>query len=560
MLFRSAVSDALVSRTTGKPIIVFAVPIRNDRGEFKGVLGTIIELEALSSMATVKIGRSGYGIILDRTGLVVAHPDEAVRMKLNVRAGAEGYGGLDDLAHRLDGGKQGASRVTNKGDTEWVFYTSLPAVPGWFFCVVVPESDLLEPALRILNRLIVLFAVLTAIIGLLVYGVSTGFSGKIRAARDAIRELSRGEGDLTRRLEVRGDDELAQMAGYVNDFIALVHGIVKAIHEAVAAMDALASDLQANTTESAAALNQIASNTQLVSTKLEAQADIVDRTFKAIETINTSTESFKRVVESQAASVTQSSSSIEEMAANIASVARITSRNSADMDTLIGRSEQGQDMIRRMTDLISEIDASSEGMLEANALIANIASQTNLLSMNAAIEAAHAGESGRGFAVVADEIRKLAETANAQSASIKKVLQGVKSTIRETVDYAQKAQGQFESVFSGIRAMQEKELEVRNAMDEQSSGSEQILMAVKELNGITSSIRTGSEEIKSGGELIYQDMLAIRMGNASIASASVENSEGSGEILMAIRQISELSEQNAGRLKALAELVGRFTI
>ena len=203
-----------------------------------------------------------------------------------------------------------------------------------------------------------------------------------------------------------------------------------------------------------------------------------------MEQITVTIDKLKGHVDNQSASVSQSSSAIEEMLANIQSVTQTLVKNAGNVKELIESSEVGRSGLRGVAEDIQEIARESEGLLEINAVMENIASQTNLLSMNAAIEAAHAGEAGKGFAVVADEIRKLAENSGEQSKTISSVLKKIKDAIDKITKSTESVLSKFEAIDGGVRTVSDQEENIRNAMEEQGEGSKQILEAVERLNDL----------------------------------------------------------------------------
>ncbi len=166
------------------------------------------------------------------------------------------------------------------------------------------------------------------------------------------------------------------------------------------------------------------------------------------------------------------------MLANIQSVTQTLMKNVENVTELTQSSEAGHEGLRDVAYDIQDIARESEGLLEINAVMENIASQTNLLSMNAAIEAAHAGESGKGFAVVADEIRKLAESSSEQSKTISTVLKKIKASIDKISLSTDNVLKKFEVIDRGVKIVAEQEENIRNAMEEQDQGSKQILEAI----------------------------------------------------------------------------------
>ncbi|MCL2380844.1 MAG: PAS domain-containing methyl-accepting chemotaxis protein [Treponema sp.] len=207
------------------------------------------------------------------------------------------------------------------------------------------------------------------------------------------------------------------------------------------------------------------------------------------------TDKLNEHLEVQATAITESSAAMQEMIANISSVSGTLSKNAANVKDLQAASEVGQVGLRGVASDIQEIAKESESLLGINSVMKNIASQTNLLSMNAAIEAAHAGDSGRGFAVVASEIRKLAESSSAQSKTINDVLKKIKSSIDKITKSTESVMQKFEVIGNDVKIVAEQESGILNAMTEQSAGSTQIMRAIAQVNEITSQIKTDARKM-----------------------------------------------------------------
>jgi methyl-accepting chemotaxis protein len=190
-------------------------------------------------------------------------------------------------------------------------------------------------------------------------------------------------------------------------------------------------------------------------------------------------------VENQSRDISQASSAIEQMAANINSVTNTLINNAANVNTLKEASEVGKAGLHEVATDIQEIFRESEGLLVINAVMENIASQTNLLSMNAAIEAAHAGDAGKGFAVVADEIRKLAENSSEQSKTIGAVLKKIKASIDKITKSTGNVLTKFEAIDTSVKTVSQQEENIRNAMEEQEQGSKQLLQSAGGLKETT---------------------------------------------------------------------------
>ncbi|MFQ3547800.1 MAG: methyl-accepting chemotaxis protein, partial [Termitinemataceae bacterium] len=557
------VSNAIVSKITGNPVIVVAAAVQNKQDTKPiGAVGVVLCLDSMATEIQEELGTEETFFLVDNRGLVVYHPDTQIRMKLNVReADQTGYQGLTELGKTMSSGTGGAGTFKDpSGKRYHLFNEPSQVVPGWSSAIAIDEASLLKPAYDTIYTTVLAFIGLALLLGILVFLVSRLIAQPVQATRNAIADLARGDGDLTKRLTIVSKDELGEMGENLNQFLDIIHNIVRQVRAMVQDMRRLGEELQANSVESASAARQIAGNTEDSRKKLVNQSASITETLATVEQINRNIQSFLQMIQTQAANLTEASSAIEEMVANIHSVTQITIRNQESI-TLLGKdADAGKELLDGVENLIHEIEQASEGMMEANTVIANIASQTNLLSMNAAIEAAHAGDAGKGFAVVAEEIRKLAENANEQSKTISQVLQNVKSLVDQAVGSIGEAQHKFDNVFDAIKTVGNQELEVKNAMEEQAQGSSQVLMAMKELNQITAEIRSGSEEIRTGSQTILDEMSRVMKVTQEIEQASQENAQGSGEIVQAMEHISQLSTTNAETIKNLEHLISRFKV
>jgi len=198
--------------------------------------------------------------------------------------------------------------------------------------------------------------------------------------------------------------------------------------------------------------------------------------------------------------------------------------------------------------------------LEINSVMENIASQTNLLSMNAAIEAAHAGEAGKGFAVVADEIRKLAESSSEQSKTIGTVLKKIKDSIDKITLSTNNVLNKFEAIDTGVKTVSEQEEVIRNAMEEQGEGSKQVLDGVSHLNDITRQVKSGSNEMLSGAKEVIQESTNLERVTQEITSGMNEMASGADQINVAVNHVNEISIKNREGIDTLMKEVSRFKV
>ena len=240
--------------------------------------------------------------------------------------------------------------------------------------------------------------------------------------------------------------------------------------------------------------------------EIENQSAGVEESNSSIEQIMGNIRSLNNSIEAQAAGVTQSSAAVEEMVANIASVTQILDKNNAVVKQLTEAADKGQQQVKVAVKTADSVLQQSAGILQASSIIQNIASRTNLLAMNAAIESAHAGEAGKGFAVVAEEIRKLAEQSGDQSKAIDDNLRSLSEAIAGITTDINLVQTAFESIYELSQKVREQETVIANAMEEQNSGNQQVLEAMRAISDSTSEVKNGSAEMLVGGEQILKEM------------------------------------------------------
>jgi methyl-accepting chemotaxis protein len=375
-----------------------------------------------------------------------------------------------------------------------------------------------------------------------------------------LRDISEGEGDLTKTIEVKTKDEIGDLAHYFNLTLEKIRQLVVVIKQQSSALFDIGSDLASNMTETAAAMNQITANIRNIKGRVLNQSASVTETNATMEQVTANIGRLNIHVEKQSQSMAKSSSAIEEMIANIQSVAVTLEKNTSSMKDLSQSAEIGRGSLSEVVTDIQAIAKESEGLMEINAVMENIASQTNLLSMNAAIEAAHAGEAGKGFAVVADEIRKLAESSSEQSKTISSVLKKIKTSIDKITKSTDDVLQKFEAIEGGVATVSDQSVNIRSAMEEQSVGSRQIMEAIASLNDITHQVKGGSQEMLEGSEQVITESRNLEVVTTEITNGMNEMASSADQINVAVARVNTLSGSNKDSICVLIQEGSKFKV
>ncbi|MCQ2981917.1 MAG: methyl-accepting chemotaxis protein [Treponemataceae bacterium] len=352
-------------------------------------------------------------------------------------------------------------------------------------------------------------------------------------------------GDYTvDELAVLTRDSLGELAKQFNDYAHISRDLIGQIKRSGTVTKEVADQLDTVTKHMSVAMDNIHSQTENIRTRMTSQAAAVEETQSTIKLISQSITTLDHNIASQATSVTQATAAIEEMVANIGSVTEILRNNDQMVTQLDTESTSGQQKVEEAVNTSQRIFEESEGMQEASEVIQHIAEQTNMLAMNAAIEAAHAGDAGKGFAVVADEIRKLAEESNEQSLSISQRLQELGTSIGVVLDNTREVQEQFGRIFDLTQKIKNQEHTISQAMEEQSQGSNEVLIAMQSINDNTITVRDNSAQMLEGNKELIVAMECLADTTQGITQAVIDMSKATEAISGEIHSVTDAVAKN----------------
>jgi len=563
----NAVSDVLISRATGQPVVMLAVPVHKTGEVDSPVVGVLIARKeggkGLSDIvASFVTGmKSGYCFLVSNQGTFIAHPNkDLVNTQFNPITSAEKDPSLKSLSDMLTGAlkeRTGYSRYTYQGKDLIGCFTEVPGY-SWLLFTSVEKTELESDLLRM--RLIILAIGLTCFAGGIISSIIIGKSVAkpvIRVA-DTLKDISEGEGDLTRSIAINSKDEIGDLAHFFNLTIGKIRNLVGTIKYKINGLNHTSFELSVNMGKTSTAVQQISSSLDNMENLMIKQEKGAEEAGKAVGNIKENIDSLKKMIEEQTKSVDISSTAIEEMTANIHSVTQTLVANSKNVNTLTEASEIGRTGLQLVAQEIQEIAHDSEGLMEINSVMDNIASQTNLLSMNAAIEAAHAGESGKGFAVVAGEIRKLAESSGQQSKTTVTMLKKIKTSIDNITKSANEVLARFGAIDSSVKTVSLHEQNILQAMEEQETGGRQILESIGQLRDITQSVKKGSDNMAKSGEILVKETDDFIRTSQKAVEGMNEILKGVNQIKVSVDHVNDMSMENNRNFDALKNETQKF--
>ncbi|SDM06574.1 methyl-accepting chemotaxis sensory transducer with Cache sensor [Dendrosporobacter quercicolus] len=524
LIFTNPYQDSI----TQQMALTIAMPVKDAAGQFQGAIGGDILLQTLlDDIKTINLHGSGYAYLLDSTGAILAHPDQELLAK-NVFE-ADKLKALAPVLKQILSEDQGFTGYTDQHQDSLIVYQKVPST-GWTLALTVPADVVYQP----LSKLKLLFAGIILLSIVVVISVTTllvkRITKPVETLLDQVNQVAAG--DLTVQATVSGQDEIAGLAAGFNSMVASLRSLILQVHTSAEQLAASTEQLTASSHESAQAANQVAGSITEIAQGAEVQLRTVEQTANSIDNISVN---INRVTAYAHNAVAKSGESAEKAKDSNLSIAQA-----------VHQMELIEQTVNTSAQLISVLGERSKEIGQIVDTISGIAGQTNLLALNAAIEAARAGEQGRGFAVVADEVRKLAE--QSQTAA---------KQIAELVGQIQ------QDTTTAISAMDNGTHEVSlgaKVVTAAGDSYRQIAGLIAEISEQVAGISTAMEQVNKESQEIVTSMKTIDQLSTHTAAEAETVSAATQEQSASMEEVASASQNLAEMAQKLQAMVQQFRL
>lgn len=542
---KTIVSAAYLS-TSGDVVVGIARTI--DVKPIVGVVTIDISLKALTDMlSSFSMGKTGRVALLQGDGVILADP---ARPQFNFKNVSELESeGLSPLANMTEGDV----KLVIDGK-KWLAKAHTIEGVNWRLVSIMQENEVYKDFYRILFLLGVIGVTLFVLFTVVAFIFASHITQPIGAMSTLLKSVA--EGDCSARMKEDWNDEFALLAKDFNSSFAQIGQSINAVKERAEEMGNTGTSIA----QIAASVRKSAEDMGATINSIQLHTDSAKDMAGAVGTINSAIEDVHNSVEGQKESVDKSEQAAKAIAENMDTFAGMFAEAERMLDSMVSQTEDGRKKLSSVNETITQLAEKSGAILDTSRMIQSIAAQTNLLAMNAAIEAAHAGESGKGFAVVADEIRKLAESSNKEGKRAAEVIGQSLEMIQEMTQAGGEVGDTFGKVYDLAEKTRDRQSDMARSVEGQRGLSADITAAVEEIRHSSNNTLKESLECIESGKMLCEKLSSLGDMASSIRENAASMTEGVRNVSTAAHEMDSAAKENAVNAQALLDEMERFKV
>lgn len=526
-------------------------------GNVVGVVGTDFLADSFEKkLLSTKILETGYFALADEKFNMLFHPSFPGKHISDVYSKSV----EKDLDYIIsENHRSGVFEVNETNKLQTISYRKL--FNGWYLLGFPSTNELYEELSYLKKRfLIILFITcILMVLSTILFGVS--ISQPLAVVTKSLKEISDGDGDLTKEIKVKTKDETFLLANHFNEFTQNLKSIIMSIKKSSIKNSVIGGELNASSNHAADSSKQMTKSIEKISDQIKLLDSNINETTRGVYEINSNINLFKQQINDQVSAVEESSASVQEMIASLNNVSKITNKKLESTQKLVATTKFGEKVLIETNEQYKEgISDKIDNIRRMVDIISNLSRRTNLLAMNAAIEAAHAGDFGKGFAVVSDEIRKMAEEAAVSTTTISTEISLIVESITGTNISMRNTSEAFKSIYNEVMEIDVALNEIATNTIELSTGGHEILKAVSLLTDTSSGLSNGVNEIEIGSKSIKESMTKVKNVSNKVFGEVNEISNGVNEVTTSFQEVTKLADDLSNETKKLTREVNRFKV